>query len=137
VCFYYELYHCKSILQEYNPWNFVSGHTWSGELVDVEMHGCHDIFWCYPFEREISRVVNISSNQKTSEVTYTGYYARQIFTKIHRAMQLDNDGLFLGGRALKEVHKYFQLPIDVYRVMDQDLTVFEQWHEECVVVVPS
>jgi hypothetical protein len=49
----------------------------SGELVDdVERHGCHDIFWCYPFEREISRVVNISSNQKTSEVTYTDYYAR-------------------------------------------------------------
>ncbi len=107
VCFYYELCHCKSILQEYNPWNFVSGHTWSGELVDdVERHGCHDIFWCCPFEREISRVVNISSNQKTSEVTYTSYYARQIFTKIHRAMQQDNDSLFLGGRALKEVHKY-------------------------------
>jgi len=54
VCFYYELYHCKNILQEYNPWNFVSRHTGSRELVDdVERHGCHDIFWCYPFEREI------------------------------------------------------------------------------------
>jgi hypothetical protein len=138
VCFYYELCHFKSILQEYNPWNFVSGYTGSGELVDdVERHGCHDIFWCYPFEREISRVVNISSNQKTSEVTYTGYYAKQIFTKIHRAMRLDNDGLFLGGRALKEVHIYLELPIGVHRVMDQDLIVCEQWHEKCVVVVPS
>ncbi len=126
VCFYYELCHFKSIVQEYNPWNFVSGHTGSGELVDnAERHGCHHIFWCYPFEREISRVANISSNQKTSEVTYIGYYARQIFTKIHRAMQLDNDGLFLGGRALKEVHKYLQLPTDVHRVMDQDLTICE------------
>jgi hypothetical protein len=125
-------------LQEYNAWNFVFGHTGRGELVDdVERHGCHDIFWCYPFEREISRVVNIASNQTTSEVTYTNYYARQIFTKIHKAMQLDNDGLFLGGRALKEVHKYLQLPTDVHRVMDQDLTVCEQWHEGCVVVVPS
>jgi hypothetical protein len=116
----------------------VFGHTGSGELIDdVESHGCHDIFWCYPFEREISRVVNIASNQKTSEVTYTSYYARQIFTKIHKAMQLDNDGLFLGGRALKEVHKYLQLPTDVHRVMDQDLTICEQWHEGCVVVVPS
>jgi len=43
----------------------------------------------------------------------------------------------MGGRALKEVHKYLQLPTDVYRVMDQDLTVCEQWHEESVVVVPS
>ncbi len=52
-------------------------------------------------------------------------------------MQLDNDGLFLGGRALKEVHKYLQLPTYVHHVMDQDLTVCEQWHEECVTVVPS
>jgi phosphoribosylformylglycinamidine (FGAM) synthase-like amidotransferase family enzyme len=53
-------------------------------------------------------------------------------------MQLDNDGLFLGGGAFKEVHKYLQLPIDVHRVMDQDLIVCEQWHEKCsVVVVPS
>jgi hypothetical protein len=103
----------------------------------VERHGCHDIFWCYSFEKEISSVVNISSNQKTSEVTYTSYYARQIFTKIHRAMQLDNDGLFLGGRAVKKVHKYLQLHIDVHCVMDQDLPVCEQWHEECVVIVPS
>ncbi len=116
MCSFYELCHFKSILQEYNPWNFVFGHTGNGELVDdVERHGCHDIFWYYPFKREISRVVNISSNQKTSEVTYTSYYARQFFTKIHRAMQLDNDGLFLGGRALKEVHKYLQLPTDVHR----------------------
>jgi len=91
--------------------DFVSGHTRSGELVDdVGRHGCHDIFWCYPFEKEISKVVNISSNQKTNEVTYTSYYVRQIFTKIHRAMQLDNGDLFMGGRTLKEVHKYLQLP---------------------------
>jgi hypothetical protein len=38
---------------------------------------------------------------------------------------------------LKEVHKYLQLPTYVHRVMHQDLTVCEQWHEECVVVVPS
>ncbi len=46
-------------------------------------------------------------------------------------MQLNNDSLFLGGRTLKEVHKYFRLPTDVHRVMDQDLTICEQWHEEC------
>ncbi len=44
---------------------------------------------------------------------------------------------FVGGRALKEVHIYLELPIGVHCVMDQDLTVCEQWHEECVVVVPS
>jgi hypothetical protein len=95
-------------MQEYNSWNFVSGHTRNRELVDdVKRHGCHNIFWCYLFEREISKVMNISFNKKTNEVTYINYYARQIFTKIHIGMQLDNDGLFLGGRALKEVHKYF------------------------------
>jgi len=99
--------HFKGIMQEYNSWNLVSVCTKSREIVDdVKKHDCHDIFWHYPFEREISRIMNISSNQKTSEVTYTDCYARQIFTKFPRAMQLDNDGLFLGGRALKEVHKY-------------------------------
>ncbi len=78
----------------------MSGYIGSGELVDdVERHDCHDIFWCYPFEKEISRVVDISSNQKTSEVTYTSYYAKWIFTKIHRAMQLDNDSLFRGWKS--------------------------------------
>jgi glycerol-3-phosphate dehydrogenase len=52
-------------------------------------------------------------------------------------MELDNDGLFMGGRTLKEVHKYLQLPTNVHCVMDRDLTICEHWHEECVVVVPS
>jgi hypothetical protein len=52
-------------------------------------------------------------------------------------MLLDNDGPFLGGRALKDVHKYLQLPTNFHRVMDQNLTICEQWHEKCVVVVPS
>jgi hypothetical protein len=61
-------------MQEYNSWNLVSGRIRSGELVDdVKKHDCHDIFWHYLFEREISRIMNISSNQKTSEVTYAGY----------------------------------------------------------------
>jgi len=125
-------------MQEYNAWNFVFRHTGNGELVDdVERHDCHDIFWCYLFEREISKIVNIPFNQKTSEVTYIGYYVRQNFTKIHKTMLLDNDGPFLGRRALKDVHKYLQLPTNVHRVMDQNLTICEQWHEKCVVVVPS
>jgi hypothetical protein len=34
--------------------------TGSGEILDnVVRHGCHDVFWCYPFEREISNFVNI------------------------------------------------------------------------------
>jgi len=75
VCFFYEFCHFKNIIQKYNPWNFVSGHTGNGKLVDdVERHDCHDILWCYFFEREIFRVVHISFNQKTSEVTYIDYY---------------------------------------------------------------
>jgi hypothetical protein len=52
-------------MQEYNSWSFVYGHMRSGELEDdVKRHGCHNIFWCYPFEREIYKVMNISFNKK-------------------------------------------------------------------------
>ena len=37
-------------------------------------HGCHDVFWCYPFEREVSNFVNIRSNQLNSEVTLVIFF---------------------------------------------------------------
>lgn len=58
-------------------------------------------FWCYPFKKEVFRIINISSNRLTSDVTYISYYAKLYFTTIQKAMHLNNDGLFLGQRALK------------------------------------
>lgn len=85
--------------------------TGSGEILDdVVRHGCHDVLWCNPFEREVSNFVNIQSNQINSEVTYNEYFLRHWLTKMHRAMQLDRDGLFPGSRALVTIHEYLQTP---------------------------
>ena len=75
---------------------------------DILRHGGHDIFWCYSFEREVSNVINIPSNQVNSEVTYSNYFSRYWFTKIYKSIQVDGDGLFPGCRALVQVHKYLQ-----------------------------
>lgn len=83
--------------------------TGSGEILDdVVRHGCHDVFWCYPFERELSNFVNIRSNQINSEVTYSEYFSRHRCTKMHRAVQLDRDGLLSDSRALAIIHEYLQ-----------------------------
>ena len=61
--------------------------TGSGEILDnVVRRGCHDVFWCYPFERDVSNFVNIRSNQINSEITYSKYFSRHWCTKIYRAM---------------------------------------------------
>ncbi len=66
----------------------------SGELLDdLKKHGCHDVYWCYAFEREVSQVVNIAANQLNSEVTYNNYYARLCFTMVHKVVHIDHDGL--------------------------------------------
>lgn len=83
--------------------------TGSGEILDdVVRHGCHDVFWCYPFEREVSNFVNIRSNQINSEVTYSEYFSRHRCTKMHRAVQLDRDGLLSDSSALAIIHEYLQ-----------------------------
>jgi hypothetical protein len=54
----------------------------SGKLFDdIRRHGCQYVFWCYPFEREVSNVVSIPTNQLNNEVTYSEYFSRVLFTK--------------------------------------------------------
>ena len=105
---------------------------------DILRHGGHDIFWCYSFEREVSNVVNIPSNQVNSEVTYNNYFSRYWFTKIYKSIQVDGDGLFPGCRALVQVHKYLQPSTNAQRseLLCSSL-ICEQWHASCIIVTPS
>lgn len=101
-------------------------------------HGCHDVFWCYPFEREVSNFVNIRSNQLNSEVTFSDFFARYWFTKMYKLVEVDGDGLFPESRALMDVHKYLQTPSEAQRItLMRSPLICEQWHESCVIVVPS
>ena len=68
-------------------YNYENCFVGSGELLDDSLrHSGHDIFWCYSFEREVSNVINIPSNQVNSEVTYNNYFSRNWFTKIYKWM---------------------------------------------------
>ena len=57
-----------------------------GILNDVVRPGCHDVFWCYPFEREASNFVNIRSNQINNDVIYSEHFSRHWCTKMYMAM---------------------------------------------------
>ncbi len=71
------------------------GSVWKAIGWCGKMHGCHDILWGYPLEKKVSRIVNISSNQLTNEITYTNCYVKLCFTTIQKVMHLNHDGLFL------------------------------------------
>lgn len=77
---------------------------------DILRHGCHDIFWCYGYEREVSNYVNVSSNKKRSEVTYTLFHARVWFSKVFKQIQVDQDNLYPPQRALNELHVHLLTP---------------------------
>jgi hypothetical protein len=113
--------------------------TGSREILDdVVRHGCHDVFWCYPFEREVTNFVNIRSNQINSEVTYSKKNSRYWCTKMHRVVQLDRDGLLPDSRALAIIHEYLQTPGNAQHIqLLGSRTICEHWYKSCVIVVPS
>ena len=53
----------------------------SGELLDdVLRHGCHNVYWCYAFERQVSTYMGITTNQKLNEISYINFFVRRSFT---------------------------------------------------------
>lgn len=47
-----------------------------GHLFDnVEHFGHSDVYWCYPYEREVKTYQNIHSNDKQVEETFIKFYA--------------------------------------------------------------
>jgi len=103
----------------------------------MKKHGCHNLHWCYPFEREVSKVVKISSNQLNSEVTYNNYYVRLCFAMVHKVVHIDHDELFLAPNFKKKMHHHLQLSMDMHHVMGANCMMCEAWHQNCIMMVPS
>lgn len=83
-------------------------------------------------------MVSIPTNQLNNEVTYSEYFSRVLFTKTLKIVQLDQDGLTPASRALVEVHKFLQPSSSSLRLeLMNTSTVCREWHESCVIVVPS
>lgn len=119
--------------------NYVNYFVRTGELSDdILRHGGHDIFWYYFFEREVSNVINIPSNQVNSEVTYINYFWSNWFTKIYKSIQVDGDDIFPKCRVLVHVHKYLQPSTNAQRseLLCSSL-ICEQWHISCIIVTFS
>ena len=126
----------ESIGPSSSPLEHVAG---SGELLDdIMRHGCHDIYWCYAFERQVSNYMAIPTNQKSMEVSYLKYFKRYFFTKTFSYIKMDKDGMFPHQRALHAVHKSLFTSRQVYtpeiEVMSSTCDV---WHGDRVIVVYS
>ncbi|KAL3681794.1 hypothetical protein R1sor_024750 [Riccia sorocarpa] len=66
----------------------------NGEIFDdILRHGHHDLFWVYTFERLVSAYNAISTNNRSSEITYTKYFCRQMVYAAFKRELKDRDGL--------------------------------------------
>lgn len=106
---------------------------------DIIRHGSHDVYWCYQFEREVSSYVNINTNNRDNETSYTLYFARTHFTNVFVTLQGDQDGYLPLTRSLIEVHKYLlHSSITMPEPLStNDLGICPMWHSKCIIMVSS
>ncbi len=89
--------------------------TRNGEMIDdIKLHGSHDIFWCFKYERKISSYLDIKTNQKSNEVTYFTSHSRVAFTTIYKQLQVDEDGLFPPQCVIHDLHQYFMTSTQIW-----------------------
>lgn len=80
--------------------------TRNGEMLDdVVRHGPHDLYWCYRFERSVSSYKSITTNQKSSEVTYCKYEVHLAFRSARGSLFEDNDNFYPPQQAVVGIHK--------------------------------
>ena len=110
----------------------------SGELLDdVLRHGCHDVYWCYAFERQVSTYMGITTNQKLNETSYINFFVRRSFTFTYMCLQKDHDGLLPHHRALRDLHVYLQHSRDYCNPPTSNTQQCDVWHDNCAIVAHS
>ncbi|KAI5077943.1 hypothetical protein GOP47_0007767 [Adiantum capillus-veneris] len=83
----------------------------SGEILDdIVRHGNHDVIWCFLYERLVSTYVNINSNNKENEISFTNFHRRRLLTWILAQIHKDKDGLFPHQRLYQELHFALMAP---------------------------
>lgn len=97
----------------------------NGEILDdVYRHGSHDVYWCYDFERKVSTYVNISTNNKSNEISYSQFFRRKVFISTFESIQMDKDGLLPPRRMLGHFHAFLVLPDGYALQTDHSLECF-------------
>ncbi|MCO5579010.1 hypothetical protein L7F22_032861 [Adiantum nelumboides] len=117
-----------------SPLEHVAG---SGEILDdVLRHGNHDVIWCFLYERLVSTYVNIKSNNKESEISFTNFHRRRLLTWILAQIHKDKDDLLPHQRLYKELHLALIAPAGY--VVDSLLQhECQAWHKHGILKVSS
>ena len=103
-------------------------------LEDVVRFGHSDVFWCFPYEREVKKYNNIKTNQKNVEATFAQYSVRTLFQKIQLCIAPEVDGMETTERALVRVHDALMILEGITHV---DIVQCPEWHLNCCLTTPS
>jgi len=103
-------------------------------LEDVLRFGHSDVFWCFPYEREVKRYNNIKTNQKNVEATFAQYTARTLFHKIQLCIAAEADDMEIRERALVEVHGALLFPEGIRHNQNMQCP---EWHLNCCLTTSS
>ena len=76
-------------------------------LEDVRRFGHSDVYWCFPYEREIQKFTNMNTNQKNVEATFIKFCSRRLFQTVSTFKYLECDNLETSEQALVEIHKSY------------------------------
>jgi hypothetical protein len=102
------LSHCLESLELWHQWGRWLGKTPSFqsenifEFWDGTKMRAYQAFW----EPKVSSYLDIKTNQKSNEMTYSTYHSRVAFTTIYKQLQVDEDGLFPPQCAIHDLHRY-------------------------------
>ncbi|MCO5548067.1 hypothetical protein L7F22_001524 [Adiantum nelumboides] len=112
-------------------------HDRSGEILDdVLCYGNHDVIWCFLYERLVSTYVNIKSNNKESEISFTNFHRRRLLTWILAQIHKDKDDILPHQRLYKELHLALIAPAGyvVDSLMQHEC---QAWHKHGILKVSS
>ena len=105
-------------------------------LDDILHFGPSELYWCYSYERLVSKFHKISTNKKEMEVSYIQYYSRENFTLVRKQLHIDGGGLSSQQRSMLSLHKQLIIPKGVF-CDEIDNIYCSLWHSKCVIEVST
>ena len=98
--------------------------------------GPSELYWCYSYERLVSKFHKISTNKKEMEVSYIQYYSWEIFTLVRKQLHIDGGGLSGQQRSMLLLHKQLIIPEGVFCDETNNICC-SLWHSKCVIEVST
>ena len=99
-------------------------------LDDVLRFGHSDVYWCFPYEKEVQKYQGIHSNDKLVEKTFIQFYSRKKFQNVEASIFVNNDGMDMLEIALVELHKYLYVHEYLDANNNYDTSRYPTWHKK-------